>query len=390
MKIVIAPDSFKGSLNAKEVAEAVERGIKQSFPNADTVLLPMADGGEGTMDILVSTTNGQKRHAIVTGPLGDQVTAAYGVLGDKQTCVIEVASASGLDKVPAGRLAPMKTTTYGTGELIKLALDEGFMTFIIGLGGSATNDGGAGMLQALGAKLLDAEGKEIGFGGGELERVCEIDLSSFDARIPACDFLIASDVKNPLIGPNGASHVFGPQKGATAAHVKALDRGLLHWADRVAEATGSYLHDCPGAGAAGGIGGAFQVFFPSEMKRGIEVVQSYSDMDKHLEGADVVVTGEGRIDTQSLSGKTPMGVIEAAKRHGVPTVIIAGAVEKGITELIGDSIVSIHSIANGPMAVEESIANASELLAFAAEQIMRTYFYQMEIRKGGYQLENNG
>ncbi|MDY0394099.1 glycerate kinase [Virgibacillus halophilus] len=225
MKIIIAPDSFKGSLNAKEVAEAVDRGIKNAFPKADTVQLPMADGGEGTMDILVSTTNGRKRDVSVTGPLGEQVSAAYGVLGDGKTCVIEVASASGLDHVAKDRLAPLEATTYGTGELIKLALDEGFTTFIIGLGGSATNDGGAGMLQALGAKLLDADGKEIGFGGGELKRVHAIDLSEFDARIPTCDFLIASDVKNPLVGPNGASHVFGPQKRSHCCACKSVGPG---------------------------------------------------------------------------------------------------------------------------------------------------------------------
>jgi glycerate 2-kinase len=376
MKIVIAPDSFKGSLNAVEAAKAIETGVHKAHPYANTLCLPVADGGEGTLDTLVAATNGQKIPVLVTGPLGQKVEAEYGVLGDGMTCVIEMANASGISLIPREELNPLKATTFGTGELIKQAVNDGFRSFILALGGSATNDGGAGMLQALGLSLLDEQGNQISTGGAELAKIRSTDVSDFDERIQDCQFLIASDVENPFIGPNGASHVFGPQKGATPEMVLLLDACLTHWADEVEKVTGVHLHDLPGAGAAGGIGGAFQAFFPSRLRRGIDVVIEYTNLHSALEGADLVITGEGQVDFQTASGKTPMGVAQAALSKNIPTVILAGSVGKGIEELYQYGIVSVNSIINKPMDLKEAMENAGELLEQATEQVVRSFFYQ--------------
>ena len=373
MKIVIAPDSFKGSLSALKAAEAIERGVKKAAPDAQTVLVPVADGGEGTLDSLVSATDGRKVQVKVKGPLLEPVQAEYGVLGDGETCVIEMACASGLCLLEPSRLNPMITTTYGTGELIKKALDDGCRKFILAIGGSATNDGGAGMLQALGMKLLDVEGQSIQAGGGALRELAKIDASDFDARIADSDFLIASDVQNPLIGKEGASHVFGPQKGATAEMVDQLDRNLKHFADLVEKQTGIRLHEMAGAGAAGGIGGAFQAFFPSKMSRGIDMVIEYTGLKEKLIGAECVFTGEGQMDDQTASGKTPMGVAQAAKREGIPVYALAGSVGQGIDVLYDHGITSVHSIINGPMTLDEAMKRGAELLEQTAEQVTRTY-----------------
>jgi glycerate kinase len=373
VKVVIAPDSFKGSLSAFDAALAIETGIKKVRPEARTVLVPVADGGEGTMESLVAATRGRKVQVTVTGPLNTPVDAAYGILGDNVTCVIEMASASGLYLVPAEKRNPLVTTTYGTGELIRQALDDGCRRFILGIGGSATNDGGIGMLQALGMKLLDAEGHQVGFGGGELERIEVIDDSGFDPRIREAEFLIASDVQNPLIGPDGASHVFGPQKGATAEMAERLDQSLRAWADLVKSKTGIRLHQRAGAGAAGGIGGAFQAFFPSSMRRGIDIVIEYTQLDKHLQDADLVLTGEGQIDFQTASGKTPMGVAQVAQKRGIPVFVLAGSIGRGIDTLYQYGIHSIHSILNAPMSLQEAMERAPELLTQTAEQVFRTY-----------------
>ncbi|MCJ8008450.1 glycerate kinase [Lederbergia wuyishanensis] len=375
MKIVIAPDSFKGSVSAMEAAIAIEKGVKNAFSNAKTVLLPVADGGEGTLETLVSATNGEKVYEKVNGPLGKEVNAHFGVLGDRSTCVIEMAVASGLNLIEEDERNPMLTTTYGTGELIKEALDKGYRNFVLAIGGSATNDGGAGMLQALGMQLIDKEGKEIGYGGGELGKIHYISTENFDKRIKESTFLIASDVENPFVGEKGASHVFGPQKGATDEMVEILDQNLLHFANHVEKNTGVRLHDMPGAGAAGGIGGAFLAFFPSNMKRGIEVVLEYASFDEALNGADLVITGEGKVDFQTAYGKTPMGVAQAAQRKGVPTIILAGAVGENIRNLYKNGVVGIFSIINQPMSLENAMKEAENLLEKSVEQICRTYFW---------------
>jgi glycerate 2-kinase len=379
MKIVIAPDSFKGSLSAVEAANAIEKGIHKAFPGAKTLCLPVADGGEGTLDTLVASTNGQKIPVLVNGPLGQKVEAEYGILGDGITCVIEMAKASGISLVSREELNPLKASTFGTGELIKQALDDGFTSFILALGGSATNDGGAGMLQALGLVLLDEEGNPISTGGGELAKIRSIDVSGFDERIQDCQFLIASDVENPLIGPHGASHVFGPQKGATPETVEILDACLANYADEVEKITGVHLHDLPGAGAAGGIGGAFQSFFPSKMRRGIDVVIEHTGLQKALEGADLVLTGEGQVDFQTASGKTPMGVAQASKSQNIPTIILAGSIGSGIEVLYQHGVVSVNSIINKPMTLNEAIENAADLLEESAEQVVRSFFYNQTL-----------
>jgi glycerate kinase len=377
MKIIIAPDSFKGSLSAVEAAKSINKGVINAFSNAETILLPVADGGEGTLETLVTTTNGELREVSVIGPLGKKVNAVYGVLGDGKTCIIEMACASGLALVPEGKLAPLEATTFGTGQLIKQALDDGFSSFIIALGGSATNDGGAGMLQALGLKILDKDGQEIGYGGGNLESITCVDMESFDKRIKTSKFMIASDVQNPLIGSHGASYVFGPQKGAVPDVVELLDKNISHWADKVADVTGVYLHDQPGAGAAGGIGGAFQAFFPAEMRRGVDVVLDYIHFGDYLSHADLVITGEGQVDHQTASGKTPFGVAQAAKKKGVPTIILAGSVGEGIEVLYESGVVSVNSIIDKPMTLNESMNQAAQLLEKSAEQVVRSYFFPL-------------
>lgn len=336
-------------------------------------MVPVADGGEGTMESLVSATGGKKVHVNVQGPLNTLVKAEYGLLGDGKTCVIEMASASGLCLVPQDQTNPLITTTYGTGQLIRTALDDGCRNFILAIGGSATNDGGIGMLQALGMRLLDSSGQSVGFGGAELDRIKVIDDSQWDKRVAEATFIIASDVKNPLVGLDGASYVFGPQKGATPEMVEMLDQKMHSWADLVQTKKGIRLHDMPGAGAAGGLGGAFQAFFPAVMKRGIDVVIEYTRLSEHLQGADLVITGEGQVDFQTASGKTPMGVAQEAQKLGIPTIVLAGSIGRGIEVLYEYGIHSIHSIVNGPMTLQESMARAPELLAQKAEQVLRTY-----------------
>ncbi|CAN7611636.1 glycerate kinase [Paenibacillus sp. LjRoot153] len=373
MKIVIAPDSFKGSLSSEEAAKAIRDGILRAMPAAETVLIPMADGGEGTVDSLVQATQGSKISVPVQGPLQEEVTGMYGVLGDGVTCVIEMASASGLVLIPTEHRNPMLATTYGTGQLIRHALDHGYRSFILALGGSATNDGGSGMLQALGLRLLDAEGSEIGAGGQALSHLIHIDASKWDERISESQFIIASDVTNPFIGPQGASYVFGPQKGATPEMVKALDGALTHWADLMAAHTGIAVHHLPGAGAAGGLGGAFQAFFPASTKRGIDVVIELTKLNEHLQDAHLVITGEGQSDAQTASGKAPMGIAQAAAKLGVPVIVLSGSVGQGIEKLYEYGMTSIHSIVNGPMTLQEAMSRTPELLAQKAEQVMRTF-----------------
>ncbi|MEC0230747.1 glycerate kinase [Paenibacillus alba] len=381
MKVVIAPDSFKGSLRAKDAAAAIEKGILLAAPGTETVLMPIADGGEGTVDSLTGATHGTVHQVPVRGPLGEEVTAEYGVLGDNVTCVIEMASASGLYLIAPASRNPLHTTTYGTGQLIKHALDSGYREFILALGGSATNDGGSGMLQALGMQLLDEAGHAVGDGGQALARVRRIDSMQFDTRIQASRFTIASDVTNPLIGPQGASAVFGPQKGATPAMVEELDQALHHWADLVETHTGIAIHHAPSAGAAGGLGGAFQAFFPSVVRPGIEIVMEKTNFHAHLKGADLVITGEGRTDAQTASGKAPMGIAQAAQRLGVPVFIMSGSVGDGIESLYAHGVTSIHSIMDGPMQLDDAMRRTEQLLVRKAEQVLRTYL--AGVRGGG-------
>ncbi|RKN82116.1 glycerate kinase [Paenibacillus ginsengarvi] len=375
-RVIVAPDSFKGSLSSVAAAEAIRTGIRQAVPAAEVVIVPMADGGEGTVDAVLAAVGGGERIAItVTGPLGKPVEAAYGLLPDGQTAVIEMASASGLPLVAEKARNPLKTTTYGTGELLRDAVRRGASHILIGLGGSATNDGGMGMAQALGVRFLDAEGGEIaGCGCGEqLERIASIDTSGMDASFAGVKVTVLSDVTNPLCGPNGASAVYGPQKGATPEMVERLDRALGHYAERIAAHNGRHVGDVPGAGAAGGLGAGLLGFCQAEMKPGIRVIMELAGFEQAVRGAALVITGEGRTDGQTAFGKVPAGIAEAARTSGAPVVCLSGGLGEGSDALYERGIAALFSIANGPMPLETAMAKADVLLAEAAENIVRLY-----------------
>ncbi|WP_397539947.1 glycerate kinase [Rummeliibacillus pycnus] len=367
MKIIVSPDSFKGSLSATDAAKVMAEAIHNVDETIETVLLPVADGGEGTLNSLVNATNGKIKLVRVQDPLGRMISAEYGILGDEETCMIEMAKSSGLTLLSQGERNPLTASTYGTGEIILHALNAGYRKFVIGIGGSATNDGGTGMLRALGMKFLDTQGMELAEGAEALQCLEKIDTSNFDERIKASQFVIACDVNNPLVGPNGATTVFGPQKGATEEMVKAIDANLNHLADLIEKETGIALHQKAGAGAAGGIGGAFLAFFPVHLKPGIDVVMTAIDFEGHLQSASYVLTGEGKSDLQTLSGKAPIGIAKLAAKHHVPAVLISGYVEGESRKQLANYFIEIASVANKQVSSEESIANA----AFHLKQ--RTY-----------------
>lgn len=369
MKIVIAPDSYKESLTALEVANEIEAGFREIFPDADYVKLPVADGGEGTVQAMVEVTRGKRIELTVTGPLGTPVTAFYGLTGDGVMAVIEMAAASGLMLVPKEQRNPLVTTSYGTGELIRAALDAGARHFILGIGGSATNDGGAGMLQALGAHLLDKEDKELPFGGGALGRLDRIDVSQFDSRLKDCVIDVACDVDNPLVGPKGASAIFAPQKGATPAMVAELDGYLRQFAKIIIRDLGIDVAETPGAGAAGGMGAGMMAFMGGRLRPGSEIVTDAVGLDAAVRGADVVITGEGRIDAQTIFGKTPIGVARVAKRHGIPVIGLAGGLTKEASVVHNHGIDAIFSIIHECCSVAEAMAGGAANVRFAARNI---------------------
>lgn len=378
MKIVIAPQGFKGNLTALEVAQAIEKGIKRVVPDATTTIKPMADGGEGTVQALVDATGGEIMVTEVTDPLQGRVNAHWGILNDKVTAVIEMASASGLPLVPPEKRNPLVTTTYGTGELIRAALDHDCRKLIIGIGGSATNDGGAGMAQALGAKLLDAKGEELAFGGAALTRLEHIDVSNLDSRLADFEVTLASDVNNPLCGPRGASAIYGPQKGATPEMVKQLDTALAHYADVIKKDLDIDFRDVPGAGAAGGLGLGLMVFLKAKMIPGIDVVIKATNLVDALKDADLVFTAEGRIDRQSAMGKVPTGVALKAKEFGSPVIALAGEVADDYRVVFEQGIDAVLSIAPGPISLEQSMADARKLIANAAECAMALFLCRVK------------
>lgn len=369
MKIVIAPDSFKESLSALEVSTAIEKGFKRIVPDAEYVKVPMADGGEGTVQSLVDATGGEIIRKIVTGPLGEHVEAFFGILGNERIAVIEMAAASGLHLVPVEKRNPLVTTTRGTGELITAALNYGVHHIILGIGGSATNDGGAGMAQALGARLLDEDGREIGNGGGALGNLASIDISKLDPRLEKVKIEVACDVDNPLTGEKGASVIFGPQKGATPEMVKQLDRNLAHFAAILERDLGMKVSDVPGAGAAGGLGAGLLAFLPSELRRGVDIVLEATDFSKQVQDADLVITGEGMIDGQTIFGKTPIGVAKTAKKQSVPVIAIAGTVGKDSHVVNNYGIDAIFSIVPGVIPLEDAFKNATEYVERIAVNI---------------------
>ncbi|MDD5014527.1 MAG: glycerate kinase [Atribacterota bacterium] len=367
MKIVVAPDSFKGSLTAVEVSDAIEQGIREIFPEAEIVKIPMADGGDGTVQCLVSVTGGEILKEKVTGPLGDEVLASYGILGDKKTAVIEMAEASGLTLVPENRRNPLITTTYGTGQLIKFALDQGCRKMIIGIGGSATNDGGAGMVQALGAKLLDKDGEEIGFGGGELKKIFRIDTKHLDNRLSDTKVLIASDVSNPLCGPKGAARVYGPQKGATPEVIEVLDESLAYFADIIKRDLNKDVKDIPGAGAAGGLGASLMAFLDAELRPGIEIIIEIVKLEQAIKDADLVITGEGKIDSQTIYGKAPIGVAKIAKKYNIPVIAVAAIIGDDANIGYENGIDILIKVSEPPMSLTESKFNKFNLIKNSIE-----------------------
>ncbi len=388
MKIVIAPDSFKESLSAMEVANEIERGFKSVMADAEFIKVPVADGGEGTVQSMVDATQGEIIELEVTGPLGNRVRAHYGILGNgilgdgisdngvsnrKKTAIIEMASASGLHHVGAEHRDPEITTSYGTGELICDALNRGIQRILIGLGGSATNDGGAGMAQALGIHLLDRNDKVLSVGGAALSQLHSIDLTDRHPLIEQCEFEVACDVNNPLCGDTGASSVFGPQKGATAEMIVTLDKALSQYADVIAQSGITDRRHSPGAGAAGGMGLGVMAFLNASLRPGIDIVMQTVNLAEKLKGADLVITGEGRLDSQTLHGKTPMGVTRLANAQQIPVIAIAGCVSDDANVLLEHGMKAIFSITPRAMPLEDVLANAKHNLYTSSQNIAALY-----------------
>lgn len=373
MKIVIAPDSFKDSLSAAGVAQAIAAGWAEVWPDAHVLQCPMADGGEGTVDAVLAACKGQLRRQTVRGPLGDSVEARWGWLADSHTAMIEMAEASGLQLVAPGQRDACSSTTYGTGELIRAALDAGAQRIILAIGGSATNDGGAGAMQALGVQLLDSERQPLPAGGLALARLAHISLEQLDPRLAQVRFEIAADVNNPLCGPHGASSIFGPQKGASPEQVAHLDAALEHFADHCAQVLPKDVRDEPGSGAAGGLGFAAKAFLAAQFRPGVEVVAELVGLDEAVRGADLVITGEGRFDAQTLRGKTPFGVARIARRHGVPVVVIAGTLGDGYDQMYAHGVDAAFALPSGPMSLEQACHEAPRLLRERASDIARVW-----------------
>lgn len=371
--IVIAPDSFKGSLTSAEAAEAMARGVQKVLPQAELTLLPLSDGGEGLVDSLVVASGGKLLEYEVTDPLGTPVTAKMGLMGNGQTAVIEMAQASGLILVPENKRNPLVTTTYGTGELIKKALELGCNHLIIGIGGSATNDGGMGMAQALGFRFLDEHGKSLGSGGAELARLTKIEQADSDPRLAEVTIEVACDVNNPLTGPQGAAHIYGPQKGATPEMVDFLDAALLNYDRILQKDLNKDVGNVPGSGAAGGLGAGLMALLGGRLISGIELVLDVLEFDKLTTGARLVLTGEGKFDAQSAFGKVPMGVAHRARKLGIPTVVVAGSVLPSAEILHGEGVTAYFSILNQPMDLKSAMENGAELLEYQVAEVVRLF-----------------
>jgi glycerate kinase len=371
MKVIIAPDSFKGNLTAVEVANHIEKGVLSAGPDIIVRKIPVADGGEGTVDAMITGAGGNKVHTRVNGPLMDEIDSFFGVLGDGKTAVIEMATASGLTLVPPGKMNPLETTTYGVGQLILAALDMGCSKIIIGLGGSSTNDGGMGMAQALGAVFYDENMKPLGIGGKYTGLVRSVDLSMLDRRLSSTNVIAACDVSNPLCGPNGASAVFGPQKGATPEMVKFLDSSLLNYGSVLEGVTGKKIISVPGSGAAGGLGAGLLAFAGAEMKPGIEIVLDSCDAENHIMDSDLVITGEGKTDAQTAFGKVPAGIASLASKYNVPVVCLSGGLGDDYEEVYKCGIDAAFSNVPDAMSLEEAKARSGEFLEKTARSIMR-------------------
>lgn len=373
MHILLAPQALKGSLTAAETARAMAEGVQAVVPDAQVIELPIADGGEGTVEAMVAATEGQIIPVTVTGPLGEPVEAFFGMLGGslQGTAIIEMAAASGLPLVPPERRDPRITTTWGTGELIRHALDLGCRRLLIGIGGSATNDGGAGMAQALGAHLLDEQGQELPPGGTALSRLARIVSDTLDPRLRDTAVQVACDVNNPLCGPHGASAIYGPQKGATPVMVKELDEALRHYASIIKRDLDVDILDLPGAGAAGGLGAGLVAFLHAELLPGSQMVLNALHFDTHLATADLIITAEGHLDSQTLRGKSVGAVASAAKARGVPVIVVAGGVDQDEHDLYSQGITAIVPLPTHPMPLAEAMTSAGRLVSRATERALR-------------------
>lgn len=381
MNIIIAPDKFKGSMTAAEAAQAIARGIRGILPEARLKLFPLSDGGEGLVEALAGAAEGTILSTTVNDPLGQKVEARWALINSGQSAVIEMAAASGLNLVPPESRNPGITSTYGTGELIRAALKKGCSEIIIGIGGSATNDGGAGMARALGAKLLDNKARQLGPGGLELARLDHLDITGLDPRLADVSIKVACDVDNPLTGPHGASEIYGPQKGAGPEMVKELDRALAHYAGILKKEIEADVEKIPGAGAAGGLGAGLIAFLGAELNSGIDLVLDTLKIDQHLGQAHLLITGEGRLDQQSLRGKAPVGIARRAKKHGIPVIALAGSVE--FSDISSDhlhqaGITAAFSITDGPISLNEALSRGAELLENKTAALI--HFYQAAIK----------
>ena len=372
MKIVIAPDSFKGSLTAAEAAEAIETGFRAVYPDAEYVKVPMADGGEGTVQSLVDATSGTIITQLVSGPMGDMVAGFFGILGDRQTAVIEMAAASGIHWVRPKERDVFLASSFGTGQLINAALDRGCDKLIVGLGGSATNDGGIGMMKALGAQFFAQDGVQLAADVRALLQLASIDLQYLDPRLDKTEIVVACDVDNPLCGENGAARVFGPQKGATEEDIAVLDQALTRYGDILSANAGRDIASEPGAGAAGGMGAAFIGLIDAVLKPGVDIVIEIVDLANSLVDANLVITGEGRVDNQTIHGKTPTGVAKVAKSCNLPVICITGSVEDGadFTHQLG--IDEIYSVTEGDYDLTEVLIEAEHKLTQAAQKIAKS------------------
>ena len=371
MNILIAPQSFKESLSGIEVARAIEKGVLAIFPKARTLLLPIADGGDGTLKTLIDATEGNFRSNRVIGLLGERVEAQWGILGDGHTAIIEMAQAAGLALIPSNRKNPFRTTTYGIGQLIAEAIKLGLRKFIICIGGSGTNDGGAGMAQALGARLLDEHGKDLFFGGGPLTDLCSIDISHMLPGLKECKVEVACDVTNPLTGLEGASNIYGPQKGATPAMVKKLDKALLRFAQVVLKDLKVDIDQVPGAGAAGGLGGGLLAFLNPRLRPGADIILDILELNKKLNGVDLIITGEGRIDNQTIYNKAPVAVAMRGKEKGIPTIALCGSLGEGYESVYAHGIESVYAINTSSTKLNDNYQDSARQLSKLAKQVMQ-------------------
>jgi glycerate kinase len=373
LTVLIAPNAFKESLSAFQVSRAIAQGVKAASPRIRIIEKPIADGGDGTLEVLVKGTKGRFRNVTVKDPMGDPILARYGFLGDGHTAVIEMAEASGLRLVPVEKRNPLLASTYGTGELIKDAMNKGASSIILGIGGSATVDAGIGAIMALGGRFYDDKGKLLPLGGGALKKIHRIDMSGLDERLKKTKIYVACDVKNPLLGPMGTVAYYAPQKGATPKMMVVLDEGMLNLSRLVRKMKSINIGKIPGTGAAGGLSAGLMAFCNAELKSGIELVLDALKMDEALKGADLVITGEGKLDRQTAEGKAPAGLAQRAKKYGCPVIALTGMIGQGAELLHNQGITSFHSIQNGPLSLQESMSQTAILLKNTANQVMKLY-----------------